>query len=98
MIYNKVDGFIVTQPLLLILLKIIGYPNTFKDKNNRLISFCIDDNKLLAKYKITWIKIGDLKNIKLNAFPVYDGKYIKAKMRKYADKVYITLHKNEVFH
>ena len=87
MIYNKVDGFIVTQPLLLILLKIIGYPNTFKDKNNRLISFCIDDNKLLAKYKITWIKIGDLKNIKLNAFPVYDGKYIKAKMRKYADKV-----------
>ena len=81
MIYNKVDGFIVIKPLLLIL------PNTFKDKNNRLISFCIDDNKLLKKYKITWIKIGDLKNIKLNAFPVYDGKYIKAKMRKYADKV-----------
>ena len=53
MIYNKVDGFIVIKPLLLIL------PNTFKDKNNRLISFCIDDNKLLAKYKITWIKIGD---------------------------------------
>ena len=81
MIYNKVDGFIVIKPLLLIL------PNTFKDKNNRLISFCIDDNKLLAKYKTTWIKIWDLKNIKLNAFPVYDGKYIKAKMRKYADKV-----------
>ena len=41
------------------------------------MSFCIDDEKLLQKYKVIWIKIGDLKNIKLNALPVYDNRHIK---------------------
>ena len=27
-------------------------------------------------------------NIELNAFPIYDDRYIKAKMRTYGDKVY----------
>ena len=34
-----------------------------KDKNNKLISFRIDDEKLLEKYKIIWNKTEDLKNI-----------------------------------
>ena len=34
------------------------------------MSFCIDDEKLLKKYKAIWSKIVDLNNIKLNAFPV----------------------------
>ena len=33
------------------------------------MSFCIKDEKLLEKYKTTWTKIEDLKNIKLNALP-----------------------------
>ena len=37
------------------------------------MSFCIDDEKLLEKYKAIWTKIKDLKNIELNALPVYDG-------------------------
>ena len=42
-----------------------GYVKTFKvkdgdkDKNNRLMSFCIDDVKLLEKYKAIWTKIED---------------------------------------
>ena len=59
-----------------------------KNKNNKLMSFRIDDEKLLEKYKAIWTKIEDLKNIKLNALPVYDGKYIKTKIRTYGDKVY----------
>ena len=73
-----------------------GYVKTFKikdgdkdkDKNNKLISFCIDDDKLLEKYKTIWTKIEGLLNVKLSNLPVYDDTYIKAKIRIYGDKVY----------
>ena len=51
-----------------------------KDKNNKLMSFRIDDEKLLEKYKAIWTKIEDLKNIELNTLPVYDDRYIKTKI------------------
>ena len=42
-----------------------GYVKTFKDKsrnkNNKLISLHITDNKLSEKYKTIWIKIEHLK-------------------------------------
>ena len=69
-----------------------GYVKTFKvgdkDKSNKLMSFHIDDKKLLEKYKAIWTKIEDLKNIELNALPVYDDRYIKTKIRTYDNKVY----------
>ena len=37
--------------------------------------FRIDDEKLLEKCKIICTKIKDVKNIKLNALPVYDDEY-----------------------
>ena len=52
------------------------------------MSFRIDDEKLLEKYKAIWTKIKDLRNIELNALPVYDDTYIKTKIRTYSDKVY----------
>ena len=70
-----------------------GYVHTFKvkvedkDENNKLMSFHIDDEKLLAKYKAIWTKIEDLKNIELNALPDYDDRYIKTKIRAYDDKI-----------
>ena len=38
-----------------------GYVKTFKveDKINKLMSFRIDDEKLLEKYKAIWTKIKD---------------------------------------
>ena len=41
------------RPLVLIMAKMIGYVKTFKVKegNNKLMSFRIDDEKLLEKYK-----------------------------------------------
>ena len=47
------------------------------------MSFRIDDEKLLEKYNAIWTKIEGLKNIKLNALPVYDDKYIKTKISLY---------------
>ena len=42
-----------------------GYVKAFKDgdkdKSNKLMSFRIDDEKLLEKYKAIWTKIEDLK-------------------------------------
>ena len=57
----------VIRPLVLILPKMSGYVKTFKvkdgdkDKINQLMSFCIDDEKLLEKYKAIRTKIEDMK-------------------------------------
>ena len=72
--------------------KISGIIKTFKfrdgdrDKNNELMSFCIDDEGIFEKYKAIWTKTEDLKNVELNTLPVYDDRYIKAKIRTYSDK------------
>ena len=52
------------------------------------MSFRINDEKLLEKYQAIQTKIEDLKNIKLNALPVYDVRYIKIKIRTFSDKIY----------
>ena len=78
------------RSLVFVITKMSGYVKTFKvkEENNKLISFHIIDEKLLEKYKAIWTKIEDLKNIKLNALPVYDDRYIKTKIRTFVDKVY----------
>ena len=87
----------VIKSLLLILPKISGYAKKIKvkggnkDKDNSLMSFCIDDDKLLEKNKTIWTKIENLKNIELTALPEYDDRYIKPKIRTYGDKVYFNL-------
>ena len=43
------------------------------------MSFIIDDEKLLEKYKAIWTKIEALKNIELNALSVYNDRYINQK-------------------
>ena len=54
-----------------------------KDKNNKLISFSIDD--------AIWTKIKDLKNIELNALPFCDDRYIKNKSWSWY-RMWIVLH------
>ena len=81
-----------TRPLALIMPKMSGYVKTFKvkegdnAKNNKLTSFRKDYEKLLEKYRIICTKIQELKNIKLNALPVYDDRYIKTKTRTCGNK------------
>ena len=78
----------VIKPLLLIFPKMSGYVETFrgksgdKNQNSKLISLGIDDNNLLEKFETICTKIEDLKNIKLDALPVYDDRYIKTNIRK----------------
>ena len=77
----------VMRPLVLILPKMSGYVKTFEKKNNKLIYFCIDDDKLLEKHKTILTKIEDLENIELDSLLVYET-YIKTEIRTYGDKVY----------
>ena len=51
------------RPLVLIMPKMSGYVKTFKVKkgNNKLMSFPINEKKLLEMYKAIWIKIEGLK-------------------------------------
>ena len=59
------DGYLdeVIRPLVLILPKMSRYVKTFKDegvdnnKNNKLMSLCIDDDKLSLKHKTIWTKM-----------------------------------------
>ena len=78
------------RPLVLIMAKMSGYAKRFKLKegDNKLISSRIDDEKQLEKCKAIWTKIEDLKNIELNALPIYDDRNIKTKIRTYGYKVY----------
>ena len=70
MIGIKLDEDI--RPLVLVMSKMSGYVKTFKvkerdkDKNNKLMSFRKNDEKLLEKYKANWTNIEDLKSIELN--------------------------------
>ena len=50
-------------------------------KLGMLMSFHIDNEEQLEKYKAIWTKIENFKNIELNAFPVYDNRYMKTKIR-----------------
>ena len=62
----------VTRQLALIVPKMSGYVKIFKvkdgdkDESDKLMSFRIDDEKILKKYKANWTKIEDLKDIELN--------------------------------
>ena len=82
LIETKTRSKYLMRILVLIMSKMSGYGKTFKVENkiNELMSFCIDDEKLLEKCKAIWTKTEDLKN-------VYDDRYIKTKIRTYGDKV-----------
>ena len=51
----------VTRTLVLIIPKVSGYVKKYKvkdkDKNNKLMSFHIDDEKLLGKYKLFELRL-----------------------------------------
>ena len=84
----------VIRPLALILPQVSGYVKRFKkngedkNKNNKLMSLGIYDEKRLEKYKTIWTKIEDFKKFELDPFTVFDDRYIKTKIRTGGDKVY----------
>ena len=59
-----------------------GYTNTLKNTGKNM-SFVIKDDDVLDKYNEIWDKIKETLSIKFHSMPVYDEKYIKAKVREF---------------
>ena len=76
----------IVKPLCIILPQMSGYTQYFEngDKN---IFFVIKDDDVLDKYNEIWNKIKEKLNIKSDSMPVYDEKYMKAKVRKFNDMI-----------
>ena len=53
------------------------------EKGNKNMSFSIKDDDVLYKYNKIWDKIKEKLNINFHSEPIYDKKYIKAKVREY---------------
>ena len=60
------------------------------------MSFVIIDNDVLDKYDETWDKIKRELNIKLQSMPVYDGKYIKAKVTEFNSVIKTNILSDEI--
>ena len=75
------------KPICIRLPQMIGYAKYFDD--NKVMSFKVNDKKLLNKYNKIWEKVEELLNVKFESKPIYgeDDKYIKAKIKSYKDKV-----------
>ena len=53
------------------------------ENGGKNMSFVIKDDYVLDKYNEIWDKIKEKLNIKFHSMPVYDEKYIKAKVREF---------------
>ena len=72
----------IVKPLRIILSQMSGYIKYFKNGGKNM-SFVIKDDDVLDKYNEIWDKIKGKLNIKFHSMPVYDEKYIKAKVREF---------------
>ena len=83
--YNDND---VIRPLCLKLSKMTGYINEFNENKNTIImSLRVNDEQLFKKYNKIWKKVEKLMRIDFESKPTYgyDDKYIKTKIKTYAD-------------
>ena len=79
------DGEIV-KPLCIILPQMSGYIKYFKNGGKNM-SFIVKDDNILEKYNGIWDRIKEKLSIKFHSSPVYDQKYIKAKVREFDVKI-----------
>ena len=77
---DYLEGEIV-KPLFIILPQMSGYIKYFENCSKNM-SFLIKDDEVWDKYKI-WDVIKNKLNIKFYSEPVYEYKYLKAKVREF---------------
>ena len=72
----------IVKLLCIILPQMTGYMKYFENRGKNM-SFVIKDDDVLDKCNEIWDTIKGMLNIKLHSAPVYDEKYIKAKVREF---------------
>ena len=60
------------------------------------MSFLIKDDELLKKYNEIWEKVKNSIKKELHSKPVYNEKYLKAKIKSYNGKINTNFHNNKV--
>ena len=69
------------RPLCIFLPKRSAYIRDFDE--TKYISFLIKDDEFLEKYKEIWKKVKNILKKEFYSKPVYNGKYLKAKIKRY---------------
>ena len=72
----------IAKRLCIILPQMTEYMKYFEN-GRKDMSFVIKDDDVLDKYNEIWDKIKETLSIKFHSMPVYDEKYIKAKVREF---------------
>ena len=72
----------IVKPLCIILPQMSGYIKFFEN-GVKSMAFVIKDDDVLDKCNEIWDKIKETLNIKFHSMPVYDEKYMKAKVREF---------------
>ena len=62
----------------------------------KYISFLIKDDKLLEKYNEIWEKVKNSLKKEFDSEPVYNEKYLKAKIKSYNGKINTNFHGNKI--
>ena len=67
--------------------QMVAYVKNFDGK--KIMSFRVNDKKMLKKYNKIWDTIADLLDVQFDSYPVYgdNERYIKTKIRMYEDRV-----------
>ena len=60
------------------------------------MSFFIKDDKLLEKYNEIWEKVKNITKKEFESKPVYNDKYLKAKIKSYNGKINTNFHNNKI--
>ena len=77
--YREIE---IVKPLCIILPQMNGYIK-YLENGGKNMSFMTKYDMCLDKYNEMWDKIKETLNIKFHSMLVYDGKYIKAKVREF---------------
>ena len=72
----------IVKPLCIILPQMSGYIKYFEN-GSKSMSFLIKDDEVWDKYDKIWDVIKNKLNIKFHSEPVYEYKYLKAKVREF---------------
>ena len=72
----------IVKPLGIILPQMNGYIKYF-DNGGKNMSFLIKNNKVWEKYEDIWNIIKNKLSIEFNRKPIYENKYLKAKVREF---------------
>ena len=72
----------IVKPLCIILLQMSGYIKYFENGGKNM-SFLIKDDEVWEKYEQIWDVIKNKLSIKFHSKPIYEQKYLKAKVREF---------------